>query len=56
MHVVDVKLGEKLFEYRTGLKDKFYHRLSDDEKYIILSTKDKTLIKIQIINGKKLKF
>jgi hypothetical protein len=56
LHVVDIKLGEKLFEYRTKLKCEFYHRLSDDEKYIILSTKDKTLKKIQVINGKELKF
>ena len=54
MHVVDIKEGYKLSEYKTKLKVEFYYRLSNDEKYIILSTKEKKLQKIKVINGKEL--
>lgn len=43
MHVVDIIEGVKLFEYKTKLKIEFHFSLSNDEKYIILTTKEKKL-------------
>ena len=55
MLVVDIREGSKLFEYKTQLKVEFYFRLSNDQNYIILSTKEKKLHKIKVINGTELK-
>ena len=51
MYVIDIKERTKLFEYKTNLKTEFKYRLSNDEKYIILTTKEKQLQKIEVING-----
>jgi len=52
--VVDVREGAKLFEYKTKLTVEFFYRLSNDEKYIILTTKGKKLQKIKVKNVKEL--
>ena len=56
MLIVDIKEGKKLFEYKTKFFDEFYYCLSNDETYLILTSKKKKLQKVNIINGKQLGF